>query len=397
MAKNRGGLGRGLGALMGDPAPHSIQTPSYANQGTKPVPSQSAESDPNRAVPSSEEAAADATEKQKLDQIKEAQRRAAEARAAAKVEEAIDDPAQAVADVHEQLDEAAVEAETEEEAVKEAHEEDHVVIEGVAERPASQAPIDQVYPNPEQPRTHFKQEELEELADSIKRNGLLQPILVRQRPDGYQIIAGERRWQASRLAGLTEVPIKVLDADDDKVIELAMIENIQRSDLNAIEEAYGYRRLMERKGLTQSQLAQLVSKGRSTIANSLRLLELPEDAQQLLFEEKITAGHARAILSIPTAEGRQKLTEKLMEGTLTVRQAEAYAKQIIGRQNQEPAPRTQMPREYKAAAKSLSAALDTKVRVKTAKGKNKLEIEFTDQEQLDRIMQIIGTPMPAES
>ena len=185
-------------------------------------------------------------------------------------------------------------------------EEDHITIKGVVEREVKEKKIDEVdlnsiEPNPDQPRTYFKQEEIEELATSIERDGLLQPILVRSIAKGrYQIIAGERRWQACKSLGLKTVPIRIKEADDDKALELALIENIQRSDLNPIEEAYGYRRLMERQNMTQSEVAQAVSKGRSTIANSLRLLELPEDAQQLLFEEKISAGHARAILSIPS-------------------------------------------------------------------------------------------------
>ena len=141
------------------------------------------------------------------------------------------------------------------------------------------------------------------IAASIEKDGLLQPILVR--PVGtneYQIIAGERRWQACKIVGLKTVPVRIKDADDDQALELALVENIQRSDLNPIEEAYGYRRMMERRNLTQSEVAQAMSKGRSTVANALRLLELPEEAQQLLFEEKISAGHARAILSIPTSE-----------------------------------------------------------------------------------------------
>jgi ParB family chromosome partitioning protein len=297
----------------------------------------------------------------------------------------------------EEADERAVEAQDEKEAISNAELEDHVVIKSVKTRSVStqqensQAPqtvaIDSVHPNPDQPRSHFKKEELEELADSITNNGLLQPILVRKVEDGYQIIAGERRWQASKLAGLEEIPILVLEADDDKVIELAMIENIQRSDLNPIEEAYGYRRLMERKKLTQSQLAQLVSKGRSTIANSLRLLDLPEDAQQLLYEEKITAGHARAILSIPTMEGRKQLTRKLMEKPLSVRDAENLARLIAGREKgPASSSRPVVPKEYKLAAKNLSKELDTKVRVKISGGKNRLEIEFADQEQLEAIL-----------
>lgn len=186
--------------------------------------------------------------------------------------------------------------------------------------------IDQVKPNPNQPRMHFNKEELEELSSSIQKDGLLQPIVVRKVDDTYEIIAGERRWQACNLAGMKTVPVRVIEADDMKVLELALIENLQRSDLNPIEEAYGYKRMMERGGRTQSEVAAAVSKGRSTIANALRLLDLPEEAQQLLYEERITAGHARAILSIPTEEGRQKLTDKLKKEKLSVREAESIAR-----------------------------------------------------------------------
>ena len=197
-----------------------------------------------------------------------------------------------------------------------------------------EVPIELVHPNPNQPRMHFNKEELDELALSIGKDGLLQPILVREDAEGYEIIAGERRWQASQLAGLKKVPVRIKEADDMKVLELALIENLQRSDLNPIEEAYGYKRMMERGNRTQSEVASAVSKGRSTIANALRLLDLPEDAQQMLYEEKITAGHARAILAIPSDEGRAKLTEKLAKEKLSVREAESLARLIAGREKQ---------------------------------------------------------------
>ena len=246
--------------------------------------------------------------------------------------------------------------------------------------------IDTIAPNPDQPRTNFKREELEELAQSIQKDGLLQPILVRAISDGtYQIIAGERRWQASKLAGLETVPIRIKDADDDKALELALIENIQRSDLNPIEEAYGYRRMMERLNMTQAEVAQAMSKGRSTVANALRLLELPEEAQQLLFEEKITAGHARAILSIPTKEGRERLTNKLVEEKLTVREAESLARLFSGKKSDSSKPRVPVPKEYKKVARTLKDVLDTNVRVKSSNGKNKIEIEFKDESDLERL------------
>lgn len=253
-------------------------------------------------------------------------------------------------------------------------------------REVNEVDINAIAPNPDQPRTNFKREELEELSASIQKDGLLQPILVRPLEDGtYQIIAGERRWQASKLAGLRQVPIRVKEANDDKALELALIENIQRSDLNPIEEAYGYRRMMERLNMTQAEVAQAMSKGRSTVANALRLLELPEEAQQLLFEEKITAGHARAILSIPTKEGRERLTRKLVEEKLSVREAEALARLFSGKKNENAKSKTPMPKEYRKVARTLKDVLDTPVKVKSVNGKNKIEIEFKDEDDLERL------------
>ena len=254
-----------------------------------------------------------------------------------------------------------------------------------------EVPIELVHPNPNQPRMHFNKEELDELALSIEKDGLLQPILVREDAEGYEIIAGERRWQASQLAGLKKVPVRIKEADDMKVLELALIENLQRSDLNPIEEAYGYKRMMERGNRTQSEVANAVSKGRSTIANALRLLDLPEDAQQMLYEEKITAGHARAILAIPSDEGRAKLTEKLAKEKLSVREAESLARLIAGREKQKnnPVKKPPKPRFFRRAAKDLSESFDTKVQVRSVNGKNKIEIEFKDEEDLHRLYDLM--------
>lgn len=254
-----------------------------------------------------------------------------------------------------------------------------------------EVPIELVHPNPNQPRMHFNKEELDELALSIEKDGLLQPILVREDAEGYEIIAGERRWQASQLAGLKKVPVRIKEADDMKVLELALIENLQRSDLNPIEEAYGYKRMMERGNRTQSEVASAVSKGRSTIANALRLLDLPEDAQQMLYEEKITAGHARAILAIPSDEGRAKLTEKLAKEKLSVREAESLARLIAGREKQKnnPVKKPPKPRFFRRAAKDLSESFDTKVQVRSVNGKNKIEIEFKDEEDLHRLYDLM--------
>ena len=266
-----------------------------------------------------------------------------------------------------------------------------MTIKGVVTRETDAVPIGKIKPNPDQPRTNFKREELEELAASIEQSGLLQPLLVRPLKDGtYQIIAGERRWQACKLIGMKSIPVRIKEADDNEALEYALVENIQRTDLNPIEEAYGYKRMMERQGLTQSELAQKISKGRSTIANALRLLDLPEDAQQLLFEEKITAGHARAILSVPTVEGRQKLTEKLVSEKLSVRETESIAR-LLG--NKPPAggtsKRTPAPKSFKKVAHSLKNVFATPVRVKTVQGKNKIEIEFKDEADLERIYKLI--------
>lgn len=265
--------------------------------------------------------------------------------------------------------------------------------EEVPARGTDEVEIDRIAPNPDQPRTQFKKEEIEELAASIEKDGLLQPILVRQMADGtYQIIAGERRWQASKAAGLKKVPVRVKEVDDDQALELALIENIQRSDLNPIEEAYGYRRLMERRSMTQAEVAQAVSKGRSTVANALRLLDLPEEAQQLLFEEKITAGHARAILSVPTLEGKKSLTNKLMEEKLSVRETEAIARLLAGREKaaSTPSSRVPTPQSFKKAARSMSKILELPVRVKTVQGKNKIEIQFKDEDELQRVVAVLS-------
>ena len=265
---------------------------------------------------------------------------------------------------------------------------DQVTIKSVSARWTDEIAIDLIVPNPDQPRTSFKEDELDELAASIQKNGLLQPILVRPIGGGkYQIIAGERRWRASKMAHLSTVPVRIKEADDDLALELALVENVQRTDLNPIEEAYGYRRMMERRNLTQSEVAQTMSKGRSTVANALRLLELPEEAQQLLFEEKITAGHARAILSVPTKEGRRKLTEKLSQEKLSVRETEAIARLMASPHDGSGKTREPQPKSYKTVAKALRDVLHTNVKVKSSNGKNKIEIEFKDEEDLERLFE----------
>lgn len=247
--------------------------------------------------------------------------------------------------------------------------------------------IEIVEPNPDQPRTNFDENKLQELAHSIKDQGVLQPIVVRKKGDRYQIIAGERRWQASRIAGVKTIPATVIEANDSKALELALIENIQRDDLNPIEEAYAYKRLMDKLNYTQAELAKAVAKGRSTVANAIRLLDLPEKAQEAMFNGLITAGHARAVLSVPSAKGRDKLTEKIIEEKLTVREAESLARLLsIDPASRAKASNTKnIPPAYSAMAKSLKEVLGTNVKVKKGKKDNKLEISFKTEEELRKI------------
>lgn len=248
--------------------------------------------------------------------------------------------------------------------------------------------IEKIHPNPNQPRTHFNETQLQELSESIKENGVLQPLLVRKKGAEYEIIAGERRYQASKLAGLEELPVIVKDVDDQKMLELALIENLQRSDLNPIEEARGYKQLLKESGMTQEALSKAVSKSRSAITNSLRLLDLPEAVQQLLFDGKLTAGHARAILAVPFEDARIRLAEKVVSDGLSVRATENLAPLYsVGETPKTPRPAT--PQSYKKAARVLRQMFNTNVKVKSTRGKNKIEIEFKDEEELSQILSLM--------
>lgn len=264
-------------------------------------------------------------------------------------------------------------------------------------QPEATIDIHLISPNADQPRKTFDKVALQELADSIKHNGVLQPILVRKKGKGYEIVAGERRYQASKLAGLKEMPVIVRDIDDDEVFQLALIENLQRADLSPIEEARGYRQLIDSKGLTQEGLAKILSKSRSAIANTLRLIDLPQEVQDLMEQGLITAGHARAILAVPTEEGRIRLARKVVDESLTVRQTENLAPLFSVENETVSRSRAVLPQSYKRAARQLRTVLDTNVKVKQVRGKNKIEIEFKDESELARIlMQIQGGAMGAE-
>ena len=251
--------------------------------------------------------------------------------------------------------------------------------------PEASLSIASIVTNPDQPRKSFDETQLSELSDSIKQNGVLQPILVRKKGDKYEIVAGERRYQASKLAGLKEIPAIVREIDDAEVFQLALIENLQRSDLTPIEEARGYRQLLDTKGLTQEGLAKILSKSRSAIANTLRLMDLPQEVQDMMEEGQITAGHARAILAVPSEEGRIKLAQKVVAENLTVRQTENLAP-LFSVTRDEIKPKNPAPQYFKRAARTLRQALDTTVKVKQVRGKNKIEIEFKDEDDLARII-----------
>ena len=265
---------------------------------------------------------------------------------------------------------------------------DALISEATAEtgsEPEATIEIDKITRNPNQPRKNFDETALQELADSIKQNGVLQPILVRKVGIKYQIVAGERRYQASKLAGLNEIPAVVRDIDDKEVFQLALIENLQRSDLSPMEEAKGYRQLIDSQGLTQEGLAKILSKSRSAIANTLRLMDLPTVVQEMIEQGLLTAGHARAILAVPTEEGRVELAQKVIKDNLTVRQTENLAP-LFSVEKEAPKPRVPTPQTYKRAARQLRQMLDTNVKVKQVRGKNKIEIEFKDEEELARIL-----------
>ena len=265
---------------------------------------------------------------------------------------------------------------------------DALISEATAETggsPEATLPLEKICRNPNQPRKEFDQDALSELADSIKQNGVLQPILVRKKGAKYEIVAGERRYQASKLAGKKDIPVVIREIDDKEMFQIALIENLQRSDLSPIEEAKGFRQLLDSQGLTQEGLAKILSKSRSAIANTLRLMDLPVEVQDMMERSLLTAGHARAILAVPTEEGRIKLAQKVVAENLTVRQTENLAP-LFSVERDEVKPRTQAPQAFKRAARQLRKVLDTNVKVKQVRGKNKIEIEFRDEDELQRIM-----------
>ena len=247
-------------------------------------------------------------------------------------------------------------------------------------------PIYKVEPNPDQPRREFDEEELQALADSIAVHGVIQPLTVRELASGYyQIIAGERRWRAARMAGLSDVPVVVIEADDKKAMELALIENLQRQDLNPVEEALGYQALINEYGLTQEETAGRVGKSRSAVTNSLRLLGLNGEVLEKLKRGELTAGHARAILSLKSEKKQMEAAQKIIALALSVRQAETLCKNM----NKEPAPKKEVTFavDYVAECeKNLSKHLGRGVKIINGKRKGKFELEFYGQEDLQNLL-----------
>ena len=247
-------------------------------------------------------------------------------------------------------------------------------------------PIYKVEPNPDQPRHDFDEEELQALSDSISVHGVLQPLTVRELPSGYyQIIAGERRWRAARMANLSEIPVVVIEADDKKAMELALIENLQRQDLNPVEEALGYQTLIEEYGLTQEEAAAQVGKSRPAVANALRLLGLCPEVLERLRNGELTAGHARAILTLKSEKKQQEAAQKICALGLSVRQAELLCKNMT----REPAPEkpVTLAVDYVAECeKSLSKHLGRGVKIVNGKRKGRFELEFYGEEDLQVLL-----------
>ena len=253
-------------------------------------------------------------------------------------------------------------------------------------------PLQRVEPNPNQPRQDFDPDALESLAESIRVHGVVQPLTVRETAGGYyQIIAGERRWRASRMAGLLEVPAVVIEADDAKAMELALIENLQRQDLNPVEESLGYQSLIQDFGLTQDQAAQRVGKSRPAVANALRLLALTPDVLELVRSGQLSAGHARAILTLKDEKLQNEAAKKILALSLSVRQAETLCKNMAKEPKPEPAPQPLAVNYIAECEKQLSKTLGRGVKIVSGKRKGRFELEFYGQDDLQRLYEALQT------
>lgn len=256
-------------------------------------------------------------------------------------------------------------------------------------------PISKVEPNKEQPRKNFDEDALLELSESIKQFGVLQPLLVQDKKDYYEIIAGERRWRAAKLAGLKKVPVIVKHLTDQEIVEISLIENIQRENLNPIEEAIAYKRLLTEFNLKQDEIAERVSKSRTAVTNSMRLLKLNEKVQQMVIDDMISTGHARALLAISDEEKQYTLAQKIFDEKLSVREVEKLVKKL---QNQKTAPvkenpdKAKMDAVYQDVEENMKTILGTKVTINQKDSmKGKIEIEYYSPQELDRIYELLQT------
>lgn len=251
--------------------------------------------------------------------------------------------------------------------------------------------LSEIEPNRNQPRKNFNEDALEELKESIKEFGVIQPIVVQKRKDYYEIIAGERRWRAAKLAGIKEVPVIIKDYTDKEIMEIALIENIQREDLNPIEEAMAYKNLIDEYNLKQDEVAQRVSKSRATVTNAMRLLKLTEEVQRMLTEDMISSGHARALLAVENQEMQIELANKIFDEKLSVRETEKLVKQL-NNPKKKPDKKEDIPNKavYEDIEEKLKSKVGSKVRLNyKANGKGKIEIEYYSNAELERIYDLI--------
>ncbi|MBW7958046.1 MAG: ParB/RepB/Spo0J family partition protein [Anaerolineae bacterium] len=249
--------------------------------------------------------------------------------------------------------------------------------------------IGQIIPNPRQPRTSMDQERLAELADSIKIHGLIQPLIVTETVEGYVLIAGERRWRASQLAGLEQVPVVIKETSPQSMLELALIENIQRADLNALEEANAYRQLIDDFNLTQEEVAERVGKARSTVTNLLRLLTLPADIQAAVNDERISGAHARALLPLPTYEMQIAAMNQVIKLGLSVRQTEALVTNLMAEKRPQPKQRPQLSPETAELQNRFESALGTRVNIERGLKGGRIVIHFYSDDDLDALYEAI--------
>ncbi len=251
-------------------------------------------------------------------------------------------------------------------------------------------PIDEIDPNPLQPRSSFQADRLAELAQSIREHGIIQPLIVRSAAGRYQLVAGERRWRAAKIAGLSQVPVIVQDYADDRLMEVALIENIQREDLNPIEVAHAFERLVRDHKLSHEQIAQRTGKDRTTITNMLRLLRLPGDIQLLLAEHRLSMGHARALLSLPTPELQIQVAERIASEGLSVRQVERLVQKMTGPREPKAVGQVDPDPNLKVAIEQLERVLGTRVRVvEKSRQRGRIEIDYYSLEDLQRIYEMI--------